>query len=272
MKKLLVLCLLLLITIGIIFYSNRDKLLLAPYTQTQISPHIDDAISTAIKDLSSSYAPGEATTAGHIILGVKEEGATVKVYTIASYGTFGFENGIFTKISGSGAIPTVITFSKDESGDYSLLEYKEPLDGSGYRDSIKKMFPINLHSRVFSAHDDYPTLAKQQEEQAKEYLKSIGRTAEVSADHVEKELPNIDVNASNKLFAELTKYNTFLNDCPYWLGTREKVENGVRYIYETSQGKTSDGYDLIIFQKKKEGSIVEEYKYKIVGGEPELVN
>ena len=273
MKRLHILGLLLLITIGLVFYFNWNKPPTILNTKgTQGFENIDDAISRAIKDLSSSYAPGEIATEGHVILSVKEKGKIVKVYAIASNGTFGFENGIFTKISGSGAIPTVITFSKEESGDYSLLEYKEPMDGAGYTDSIKKMFPINLRIRVFSAHDYYPTLAKQQEEQAKEYLRSIGRTAEVSADHVEKELPNIDVNASNKLFAELTKYNSFLNDCPYWLGTREKVEDGVRYIYETSQGKTSDGFDLITFQKKKEGTIVEEYKYKIVESEPEVVN
>jgi len=135
------------------------------------------------------------------------------------------------------------------------------------------MFPSNLHSRVFSTHDDYAALAKQQEAQAEEYLRSIGRNAEVSAAHVKKELANIDVMASNKLFTEFTKYNSFLNACPYWLGTREKVENGVRYIYGTSQSKTSDGYDLIIFQKKREdGTVVEEYKYKIVGSEPQLVD
>ena len=66
--------------------------------------------------------------------------------------------------------------------------------------------------------------------------------------------------------------NPFLNDCPYWLGTREKVEEGVRYIYETAQSKTSDGYDLMIFQKKEEdGTVLEELKYKIAGNEPELM-
>lgn len=83
----------------------------------------------------------------------------------------------------------------------------------------------------------------------------------------------MNVQASNKLFAELTKHNSFLNNCPYWIGSREAVENGVRYIYETSQSKTGDDCDLVIFQKKKEdGSIVMESKYKIVGNEPHLID
>ena len=52
---------------------------------------------------------------------------------------------------------------------------------------------------------------------------------------------------------------------------KTKISN-YNHIAETSQSKTNDGYDLITFQKKKEdGTIVEEYKYKIVGSEPQLV-
>jgi len=44
------------------------------------------------------------------------------------------------------------------------------------------------------------------------------------------------------------------------------VEDGIRYIYETLQSKTDDGYDLITFKKTKEdGTLIEERKYKIVG-------
>jgi len=278
MKRLYVWGLILLITVSLTACANQEKnkqlAALKTETQKQSLQNIDEAVSFAVKGRSTAYALGETATEGHIILEIQEKNGTVKVYTIASYGAFAFENGIFTKVSGSGAIPTVITFSKDENDQYSLLEYKEPLDGAGFSDSVKKMFPRQLHNRVLSTNrEDYQTLVKEQERQAAEYLKSIGRNAKVSAEHVEKKLPDIDVQASNKLFAEFIKYNSFLNNCPYWLGKKEKVENGVRYIYETSQSKTSDGYDLMIFRKKKEdGTIVEEYKYKIVGSEPQLID
>ncbi|MEC1722976.1 transcriptional regulator [Schinkia azotoformans] len=254
---------------------NNDELDATPNQATlkQNQQNINKAVSMAIKSQSASYASGETATEGHIILDTEHKNGMVKVYLIASYGAFGFENGIFTKVSGSGSIPTVIKFSQDKNGEYTLLEYKEPMDGSDYTDSIKKMFPPHLHNKILSAHDDYPDLEKQQEAQAKEYLKVIGRTAKVSAGYVEKQLVDIDVQASNRLFAEFTKDNPVLNDCPYWLGTTEKIENGTRYIYETSQSKTNDNFDLITFQKKNEdGTIVEEYKYKIVGSEPQLVD
>ncbi|HBC92181.1 MAG TPA: hypothetical protein DCZ10_04550 [Pelotomaculum sp.] len=233
---------------------------------------IDEAVGLAIKSQRTAYGAGETATEGHLVLDSEESNGTVKVYTIASFGAFGFENGIFTKVSGSGAIPTVMIFSRDENGGYSLLEYKEPQDGAGYAGSIKKMFPQKLRARVLSSQGDYPDLVRQQEAQASEYLKSIGRTAEVSAAHVDKKLPDINVDASNKLFAEYTKYDSFLNNCPYWIGDRENIENGVRYTYETAQEKAGDGYSLIVFRKTGEdGTIVEERRYKIVGGEPQLM-
>ena len=62
------------------------------------------------------------TTEGHIILDIEEKAEEIKVYHRKLKP--GFENGIFTKISNSGAIPTVITYQR--RGEYSLKEYQEP--------------------------------------------------------------------------------------------------------------------------------------------------
>jgi len=233
---------------------------------------LEQAVSQAVLKQNSKYLDGEAAAEGHIILDTEEKNGKIKVYTVSSFSWFGFENGVFTSVSGSGAIPTVITFSKNEKGEYSLLEYKEPIDGAGNIDSTKKMFPKRLWDKVLSGDKYYSDLVKQKESQAAEYLKSIGRNANVSKKYVDRKLTNINVEASNKLFSEFTKSNPELNKFPYWLGTREQLENSVRYIYETSQSKTSDGYDLINFKKTKEdGTVVQEYQYKIVGSEPQLL-
>ncbi|WP_129598104.1 M56 family metallopeptidase [Anaerophilus nitritogenes] len=234
---------------------------------------IETAVSYAIRERGQFYNDGEYTTEGHIILGTEEIKNKVKVYALASVGTFAFENGIFTKIGGTAEIPTVMIFSINKNGEYDLVEYKEPMDGTDYIVSIKKMFPKKYHNKVFSGEDEYLEISKQEEAQASKYLKSIGREAQVRVSHVEKKLANINVEASNKLFAEFTKEDIFLNNCPYWIGTRERVEDGVRYVYETLQTKTSDGYDVITFRKiKEEGTIVEERNYKIDGNTPKLID
>lgn len=238
----------------------------------QIDAALDAAVGKAVKNYGeNAYAKGELATEGHEILEVEEKDSTVKAYTISRFGYFGFQNGVFTTISGNGAIPTVITFSKNNSG-YSLMEYKEPQDGSAYGESIKKMFPKSLWDKVLS-HDDSvdSKLTAQQVAQAAQYLKSIGKTSKVDSIQGEKKLPNINVTASNKLFSDITKDDLFLNNFPYWLGTQEKLENGQRYIYETSQSKTSDGYDMISFKKTTaDGKVVAQRNYKIIGKEPVL--
>lgn len=85
-------------------------------------------------------------------------------------------------------------------------------------------------------------------------------------------MADINVEAKNKLFSKYTKYDSFLNNCPYWIGTRERIENGTRYIYETSQETTGDGHAVIVFRKTgDDGVVVEERRYKIVGNEPLLM-
>jgi beta-lactamase regulating signal transducer with metallopeptidase domain len=248
--------------VGIIFSLTPTQ------SQPYKSKNINEAISQAIITYSHKYLVGETTTEGHFILDTVEKNGTVKVFSITSTGAFGFENGIFTKVSGSGAVPTVMSFTKDEIGEYSLLEYQE----AGYTDSLKKMFPISLMAKVTDADKYYSDLIKQQEVQAEEYLQRIGRTAKVNSAPVEKKLAEINTDASNKLFIEIAKDNSLLSNCLKSLGTRERIENGTRYIYETSQSKTSDGHDLIVFRKAKEdGTIVQENKYKIVGNQPQLM-
>ncbi|NLI92797.1 MAG: DUF4825 domain-containing protein [Peptococcaceae bacterium] len=241
--------------------------------QSNYAQSLDEAVSLAIKNQGKGYGKGEVATEGHLILDTEEKDQLIKAYTISSFGYFGFENGIFTKVSGSGAIPTVITFSKNDKGEYTLLQYQEPMDGGGYLESVKKMFPRKLWSDVLTEGKGYPELMKQQEAQAGEYLKSIGRNAEVRASYVEKKLLNINTEASNKLLAELTKKDPILNLFPYWAGSKEVVENGERWIYETSQSKSENGDNMVLFTKKKDnGKIVLQYQYLIQDNEPILLS
>lgn len=226
---------------------------------------LEELVSDGIKSRASSYMDGEKVTEGHLILGTEIKDNLLKVYTISSLGTFGFENNIFTIVSGSGEIPTVLTF--ENKNNWEMIEYKEPLDGSGYGDSLKKMFPKEIYEEILSNSGSFSgEIKKQKVEQASEYLRSIKRVAEINPDYVEKKLFNINVEASNILFSELTKYDEFLNNCPYWIGTVERIENGNRYIYESFQGKSKEDSILIVFKKTdNSGKVIREERYKIEG-------
>ncbi len=247
-----------------ILYSVKEIESSALHTEPRT---IDEAVSQAVKAQSKAYAKGEIATEGHVILKVVESKGLITAYTVASCGWFSFENGIFTKVGGSGNIPTVIKFTKDDKGQYFLIEYIEPQDGARYTKSIKEMFPSELQDKL---HDDYPEIIQMQEQQAKAYLESIGRTDWVSY-RIKKNPLKIDTEASNKLFSELTKNDEFLNNCPSWIGTREVIEAGESFVYRTLQDKNEKGYDRVIFRKlNKADKVIEERIYTIKGQEPFL--
>jgi len=214
----------------------------------------------------TGYRKGEYYAEAHTLLDVRKNKDVITVYTIASVGWFGFQNGIFTKISGSGANPVVILLQQNSEGDYNLLNIRNH-DNGGYDESIKDLFPKELHDEVFD-NNAYLPLKKQMEKQAERYLKAIGRKAKVNADYVTKKLVNIDIKAANELWT----INPFVNICPHWIGTQEFIEDGIRFIYKTDHVTSSDGKDIVIFTKTKEGgTLVKENYYKIEGHEPILI-
>lgn len=195
---------------------------------SRVQMSIDELVSDAILSSSNgSYSDGECIAEGHKILGtenLKTDGQPDKkvVYALTTYGEYGFENGDFVKVSGTGVIPARLTFDSDNN----LLEYKMPMDGSYYASSIKEMFPKELHETVLSEADGfYDELMKQEKTYAQKYLDKIGRKADI-LNNAETELAVMNADASNTLFE-------LYYDYPYWLGTKEKIENGVRCVYET---------------------------------------
>lgn len=232
---------------------------------------IDDAIKFAILDTNKGqYSEGECVGEGHILLdtadvtdkyNAKEGTNFIEAYVLATYGEYGFQNGIFTKISGSGVIPTRLTFSRNEKGEYSLTEYKQAQDGSLYTKSIKEMFPEKLWNRALSTTEaDRNECQKQEEAYAEAYLKSINREAEI-ASNVNRDLANMNVTVSNDLLDIYYEY-------PYWLGTLEKIENGTRYVYEKKWEDKGNGNGTVTFIKYEYDTknVVEEVVIEVKDG------
>lgn len=59
------------------------------------------------------------------------------------YQEYKFSGGAFREDSGS-HIPAALTFDVDDSGRYTLIEYWEPRDGSGYVPDIREKFPLAI--------------------------------------------------------------------------------------------------------------------------------
>ena len=217
-----------------------------------------------------NYREGECHGEGHIVLGtgeVKDEDVEngFEVYALVSYGEFGFENGNLVEIAGSGAIPTVMVYEVDD-GECYLYDYQEAEDGSGYEESIKRMFPAELQDRVLSIQEaDQKSLQDQKYVYAKAYLASIGREAAIGQ-YADFEYPlmtesGISEEVANKLLDDKNAV-----DYPYWIGSFEQVEDGVRYVYTTDL----DRKDMKVIYSKTEyegGKEIERYVFDAKTGE-----
>ncbi len=233
---------------------------------------LDDAIASAIlKANATMYSQGETSAEGHILMDSEEEGPVTKCYVLATYGNYEFQNGNFVKSSGSGVIPTVISFTTNDSGEYAVISYEEPTDGNGFVDDIKKMFPEELWSRCITIEDDDQNeLSKMERSYAEEYVGSIGREDAEIGDYSDFEYEidsdrGLSDEVSNKLM-DAANSNNFINNCPYWFGNREVIEEGIRYIYTKEYDTNSS---KIIFSKAEydSGEVVEKAEYSSKTGE-----
>lgn len=223
---------------------------------------LDFLIESAVLERNASrYAEGEFSCEAHIILQVENDGGNTVCCLLTQYGEYGFENGVFTTVSGSGLIPARITF--DES--MTVSEYVTAKDGSYYLPSIKEMFPASVVDRAVSpSESDVSYCRSVMTQKAEKYLASIGRAAKIldycEFSHTLLTDAGISVDVSNKLVSDKK-----LSAYPYWLGSLERVEDEVRYVYSLSFDKPND----IIYTKRiyPNGKIVEKFTFDAKTGE-----
>ena len=213
------------------FMTNRGR-----PTDTDIDRDVlEQAVSNAILEHNRGhYHPGECVSEAHTILGAEELDGKVTVYCHVSYSEYVFENGYFTQGSG-GSNPAVIYFDKTPDG-LTFDRIKEPEDGTHYSRSINRMFPKKYLYRVWNmTKAEENSMREQSRRYAQEYLDQIGRDAEIR--HM-RDIPyalltdvGVSVEVSNKL-SDVEKYSDFMGRCPYYIGTREDLIDGVRHVFE----------------------------------------
>lgn len=208
---------------------------------------LDEAVKSAfLQDNQEHYLSGECVGEGHILLGHEEKSGVTVVYALTMYGEYSFEDGNFVKVSGSGIIPAVFTFT-DSGDDLVCMKIEYPEDGARYGESIRRLFPPEYQASALSpSASDKQDLKSQERSYAEIYLKEIGRDAVIGDygdfEHTLLTDVGVSVDVSNgindKLFANY----------PMWIGNREALENGVRYVYEMSYNKEAHEIDFTKYE------------------------
>jgi len=229
--------------------------------------NIDKAISSALFNAEKGmYTAGECRTEGHIILGKEKNDNETLVYTLAMYAEYAFQDNNFVKTSESEVLPAVVKLTGNNSGYIlGLSEVKWPANTSDRVEELKSMFPEKYHDRVLNIkEDDIQKLKEQQLKGAQNYLNRIGREAKIG-EYKEFTHPllitqGVSIDISNKLVTK--EYASY----PHWIGTEEKIEDGVRYVYERIFNKENNE---VVFKKYnyETKAVVEEIKVDTITGE-----
>ncbi|MGN0402520.1 MAG: hypothetical protein ACI4HQ_09735 [Acetatifactor sp.] len=146
---------------------------------------LDAAISSAILDhyARDRYA-GLISVESHVLLANEGMSGTLMVgedpnieekivYLLVLHETYSTYGGTLESVGGS-YIPTAITFSIRDSGEYMLEEYWEPRDGSYYTDDIRDKFPGVAADDALNDQAYIEDLQTQNYSKALAYLHSAG--------------------------------------------------------------------------------------------------
>lgn len=149
-------------------YDSFRELLLCLDTQEK-----DDRISKIILEQNrGGYAEGECAGEGHVLLGSRRSDTADIYYLVTTYGEYGFRDGRFVKVAGTGAIPTRITVYRDNNS----AEYCQPKDGDRFMPSLEELFPEEyIEAALDESGELYARCETAEQEYAHEYLVKINR-------------------------------------------------------------------------------------------------
>lgn len=209
---------------------------------------LDTAIrETIFTENMGKYLPGECQGIGYKIIETFEEDGVLSVYALTEYVEYGFQDGVFVNISGTNP-KVLMRFEQMENGNYELIFYTRlDLFSDLSEGEIEQLLePLNKAGKSYVyTNEDLQEIRTQADEAAIAYLKSINRVADVAAreDHNGNLLT--DLVSDTDLILELVKDETY-SLYPEWTGTQERVENDIRYIYQTEYNEV---LQQIIFSK-----------------------
>ena len=227
------------------------------------STNLEDSITTAINSrYKGQLYSGEFATSGHITLSTETDGSNTTVTVYLSYYEFQFENGVFEKCADATG-PAKLVFSKDALGNYSLVEFLEPVKkGNQYNIALQTMFSdedIAKINNIESDESQKQIINDQIIATVKDYLTYIGRSeAKIALDYQEKNYPPLD--PKNAILFDVL-YKAY-QEYPYYAGSIERMENGVRYEYKTDYEKQGTS-DVFTYTKTNTANQKVEEKVKL---------
>lgn len=228
----------------------------------ETDPLVEAITAAIIGQNQGKYLPGECYGVGYKIIETIEVDDTLSIYALTEYAEYRFEDDVFVSISGSN--PNVLMcFSRTEDAKLDLIFYTRlDIFSDLPEEEIEALLkPLSDSGKDYLyTEQDLLEVRAQADEDAAEYLKSIGRIAEIRVrqEHDGQRLEELALNED--FVMELLK-DEELSLYPYWTGTTERIEDGVRYIYQTAfnEEKQEITYTKIEYGTDKVVNIIAAY-------------
>ncbi|MBQ7639189.1 MAG: M56 family metallopeptidase [Clostridia bacterium] len=209
---------------------------------TRIFPAESEEIRAAVSEAALHEVSGkgwaEGAAEGHVMLGFEEKDGVTEVYAYCKATGLGFVNGVLTSEGDGFSGPCTFLLQPRDGGGYVCVDIIWPEDGEGrYDASIKEMMPPSLWRKAQRNMTAIVNAVNAKEtEDAKAYLRSLGREARIELRRGELNLKTLtQLGAPLKAVERSEKERpTELEQCPIYVGTTEILENGVRMVYETA--------------------------------------
>jgi hypothetical protein len=123
------------------------------YSPDADTTDLDACVGRAIlNENAGHYSEGDFAAESHVVLKTEESGNTATVYAVALYLEFTYEDTGFSVASGS-HMPVALTFEKDTQGQYELIEYWMPREGTEYAPSIEEKFPADIYREALDTQE-----------------------------------------------------------------------------------------------------------------------
>ncbi len=240
------------VTVAVCFLTNPIQ----KKENVTLSKELDEAVMEAIvNENTGAYWEGQFGCEDHVVLEKEENDKEATVYAMVLYEQYSKTNDGFESVSGS-HMPVAMSFSKSESGAYSLKEYWIPEDGSGYEDSIHKKFPRRIWNDAIDTSKYIDEQQARCEAKAKEFFEGDGK--------------NVDVIVEQKSFEEAKEYlasytendaERFAEDGCFVI-QQGKINYGVQpwneFISAVNNGNQAE---LVLVQFTTEGDPILNYLY-----------
>lgn len=244
---------------------------------------IDEVISNYILARNRrAFYQGEKALEAHHIYRSEENDGIVNVYMLVRFAWFEFQNDVFTSVSGTGGIPVRMELKLNETNQYEVISYEEPMDGGGWLSSLQEMFPDDLVEKVttqdsrIKLEDELLNILT---EKAAAYLMSVNRG---NTPLIYKSVPELidDDDIRDAINQVIGMRRSF----PEWIGSREILINvggkypgaKVRCFMETDISSNADGEYIVTLTRTWDAEIngvkpISVWKYSVLGNHVTLI-